>query len=81
MIIICYFILKHSTGALPNNSEIDTPINYADYYFLEAMYRLKQLKKIIPVTEYKENSRDPKGVYCWSKSRNISHVNGYQPWD
>jgi uncharacterized protein YyaL (SSP411 family) len=38
-----YFILKHSTGALPNNSEIDTPINYADYYFLEALIRYKNL--------------------------------------
>lgn len=33
------FILKHSTGSLPHNSEIDTPINYADYYFLEALKR------------------------------------------
>ncbi|MDO5980033.1 glycoside hydrolase family 88 protein [Flavivirga spongiicola] len=33
------FILKHSTGHLPNYSEIDTPINYADYYFLEALIR------------------------------------------
>jgi len=33
------FILMHSTGHLPNNSEIDTPINYADYYFIEALMR------------------------------------------
>jgi hypothetical protein len=31
------FLLKHSTGHLPNDSEIDVPINYADYYFLEAL--------------------------------------------
>lgn len=35
------FILKHSTGALPLNSEIDVPLNYADYYFLEALKRYK----------------------------------------
>ena len=37
------FILKHSTGNLPNNSEIDTPINYGDYYYLEALKRYKDL--------------------------------------
>lgn len=35
------FLLKHSTGALPLNSEIDIPIIYADYYFLEALKRYK----------------------------------------
>ena len=35
----CGFILKHSTGSLPHGSEIDVPINYADYYFLEALKR------------------------------------------
>jgi hypothetical protein len=35
------FILMHSTGHLPANSEIDTPINYADYYYLESLKRYK----------------------------------------
>ncbi|MDE7443672.1 MAG: glycoside hydrolase family 88 protein [Muribaculaceae bacterium] len=38
------FILKHSVGSLPNGSEIDTPINYADYYYLEALNRYMQIK-------------------------------------
>lgn len=38
------FILMHSTGSLPNGSEIDTPINYADYYYLEALQRYMQAK-------------------------------------
>lgn len=38
-----FFVLKHSVGALPNNSEVDTPINYADYYYLEALLRYKNL--------------------------------------
>ncbi|SER03734.1 glycoside hydrolase family 88 protein [Pedobacter rhizosphaerae] len=36
------FILKHSTGALPLDSEIDVPLVYADYYYLEALARYKK---------------------------------------
>lgn len=39
------FLLLHSTGHKPNNSEIDVPINYADYYYLEALLRSKKLKE------------------------------------
>lgn len=39
-----YFILKHSTGSLPHNSEIDVPLVYADYYYLEAMERYAKIK-------------------------------------
>lgn len=35
------FILKHSVGNLPAHSEVDVPLTYADYYFLEAMKRYK----------------------------------------
>jgi len=38
------FLLLHSTGHLPHDSEIDVPINYADYYFLEALSRRKEIK-------------------------------------
>lgn len=37
------FILMHSTGAAPFNSEVDDAICYADYYFLEAIQRYKAL--------------------------------------
>lgn len=37
------FILGHSTGNKPKDDEIDEPIVYADYYFLEALLRLKNL--------------------------------------
>lgn len=33
------FILKHSVGSFPHNSEIDVPLIYADYYFMEALLR------------------------------------------
>ncbi|TNJ42523.1 glycoside hydrolase family 88 protein [Tamlana fucoidanivorans] len=40
------FILKHSVGSIPHNNEIDVPLNYADYYYLEALMRYKkQLNK------------------------------------
>ncbi|MFT3751754.1 MAG: glycoside hydrolase family 88 protein [Paludibacter sp.] len=35
--------LRHSTGHYPNNSEVDASIIYADYYYLEALLRLKAL--------------------------------------
>ncbi|MCY1507961.1 Unsaturated glucuronyl hydrolase [compost metagenome] len=36
------FLLMHSTGAYPLNSEIDVPLVYADYYYLEALLRYKK---------------------------------------
>jgi len=36
------FILKHSVAHLPRNSEVDSPLPYADYYYLEAMMRYKK---------------------------------------
>lgn len=36
--------LLHSTGHKPGGSEIDCSINYADYYYLEALLRLQKLK-------------------------------------
>ena len=36
------FLLKHATGNYPKHSEIDAPINYADYYFLEALLRARR---------------------------------------
>jgi hypothetical protein len=40
-----FFILMHSVGSIPHNNEIDVPLNYADYYFLEALKRKKDLEK------------------------------------
>jgi len=37
------FILEHSVGHMPNKTEIDVPLTYADYYFVEAMIRYKNL--------------------------------------
>lgn len=34
------FILRHSVGNYPGGDQIDVPLTYADYYFLEALSRL-----------------------------------------
>ena len=39
------FILKHSVGSIPHGAEVDVPLNYADYYFLEALARKRDLDK------------------------------------
>ena len=40
---IGHFLLKHGTGHKPAGSEVDTPLDYGDYYFLEALVRLGDL--------------------------------------
>ncbi|MBT3478218.1 MAG: glucuronyl hydrolase [Candidatus Marinimicrobia bacterium] len=35
------FLLKHAVGSIPHGAEVDKPLNYADYYFLEAQVRNK----------------------------------------
>lgn len=39
------FLLKHATGHKPAGKEIDVPLNYGDYYFLEALLRFKGLAR------------------------------------
>jgi len=39
-----YFILDHSVGNFPRNYEIDVPLNYTDYYYLEALLRYKKIR-------------------------------------
>jgi len=38
------FLLQHSVGNLPGKTEVDVPLSYADYYFVEAMKRYKELQ-------------------------------------
>lgn len=40
-----HFLLRHSIGTLPHNNEVDVPLNYADYYFLEALKRKSDLEE------------------------------------
>lgn len=39
------FILKHSVGHKPANSEVDVPLTYADYYYVEALVRMRNKLK------------------------------------
>lgn len=41
------FLLKHSVGSIPHNAEVDAPLNYADYYFLEALKRKRDIELAI----------------------------------
>lgn len=41
------FILQHSVGHLPQGSEVDVPLTYADYYYLEALKRYSALKSSV----------------------------------
>lgn len=40
-----HFILMHSVGSIPHNNEIDVPLNYADYYYIEALLRQLKIEK------------------------------------
>ena len=37
------FILKHSVGSMPHKSEIDVPLTYTDYYYVEALLRYQSI--------------------------------------
>ncbi|MCR4994387.1 MAG: DUF2264 domain-containing protein [Bacteroidales bacterium] len=39
------FIIKHGVGHLPAHGEVDVPLTYGDYYYVEALLRLKALLK------------------------------------
>jgi unsaturated chondroitin disaccharide hydrolase len=39
------FILLHSMRAKPSDDEADVPLTYADYYYLEALLRMKKLNE------------------------------------
>jgi uncharacterized protein YyaL (SSP411 family) len=39
-----HFLLKHSVGSIPHGAEIDVPLIYADYYFIEALTRIRHIE-------------------------------------
>lgn len=42
------FILMHSVGSIPGKSEVDVPLTYADYYFIEGLLRYKKILETQP---------------------------------
>ncbi|MDR2139854.1 MAG: glycoside hydrolase family 88 protein [Tannerella sp.] len=39
-----HFLLKHSVGSIPHQMDVDVPLTYADYYYVEALMRYRALK-------------------------------------
>jgi hypothetical protein len=37
------YILKHSVGSIPHKTEVDVPLTYADYYYVEALIRYMRM--------------------------------------
>lgn len=46
-----HFIIQHCTGFMGKQYEIDAPLTYADYYFVEALIRYKNLLEGRPVVQ------------------------------
>ncbi len=40
------FVLNHSVGSIPHGGEIDQPLVYADYYYLEALMRIHEAEHV-----------------------------------
>lgn len=38
------FLIKHCVGSIPHQVEIDVPLVYADYYYIEALHRYGRLQ-------------------------------------
>lgn len=41
-----YFVLNQSTGSFPSQSEVNVPLVYADYYYVEGLLKLKRIKNL-----------------------------------
>ncbi|ADV42124.1 glycoside hydrolase family 88 protein [Bacteroides helcogenes] len=41
-----FFLLRHSVGSIPHHAEVDVPLNYADYYYMEALKRKSVLEEM-----------------------------------
>jgi len=45
------FILKYSVGSIPHGTEIDVPLTYADYYYIEALMRYRRMLDGRPLSD------------------------------
>ena len=52
------FILMHGTGNYPAGREIDKPLNYADYYYMESLARYRRYTNSKPVAEFSVTKAD-----------------------
>jgi lysophospholipase L1-like esterase len=66
------FLLMHCVGNMPKNSEVDVPLNYADYYFLEALLRYRNHfapGKAAPATSRQTSAAPSAGARAEAGSR------------
>ena len=76
------FILKHSTGNKPANKEVDVPENFADYYFIEALVRYRQLELSSSVSNPKVNLfkifpnpvKNVMNIQCSDFQKNVKNI-------
>ncbi|MEL6484301.1 MAG: BNR-4 repeat-containing protein, partial [Bacteroidota bacterium] len=66
-------LIEHSVGAKPLNQEVDVHINYADYYYLEALLKLQKIenKKKAQTITLNQSSKHHQGIwYGIGKTKN-----------
>lgn len=61
----CAFLM-HSTGNMPAGYEIDSSINYADYYYIEALTRYKNYYANLNDNENEKNRHDSLSPFIYS---------------
>ncbi|MEM9888094.1 MAG: DUF4861 family protein [Bacteroidota bacterium] len=67
------FFLSQSTGHLPGNSEINVPICYADYYYVEALLRRLELYKEAPTDQVQAILQIQDKAYDDNSKAKITH--------
>lgn len=81
------FLLQHSVGHLPQHSEVDVPLTYADYYYVEAMRRYQTRNAFKPGQIWPDNNgvhinahgggiTFDKGTYYWFGEHKIAGTGG-----
>ena len=70
------FILQHSVGHIPQNTEVDAPLTYADYYYVEAMKRYENINSFKPGEIWPDNN----GVHINAHGGGILFDKGLYYW-
>ena len=70
------FLLQHSVGHIPENTEVDQPLTYADYYYVEAMKRYETVNSFRPGAIW----TDEKGIHINAHGGGIMYDKGLYYW-
>lgn len=71
------FILKHSVGSIPHDNEIDVPLNYADYYYVEALMRYKNMRMSGGQTYSQKKNDFPEKIVLIDGHPEVENVSTY----